>query len=103
MTSTFILERAKVLAFMQLPRVYETAEELWDEMHHDFRYNYTAMAQALTDAETAKGWKVVEREPTFEMQTAIFSFISPELTEDDAVVSWRKAFDAAPAWPGGEK
>ena len=93
MTSPFILDRAEVLA------IADHADP-WVDLDQNLRDEYIAMAEALTDHEREKGWKVVARPATDQAVVA-----GCALTGDDYRPSkiWTAMLDAAPPWPGGEK
>ena len=92
MTSPFILERAKVLHKADSTSAWAS----WDALIPYKRELYIAMAQALTDHDTKAGRKVTARPKAWlvEDDWTIASYV------DDSAQRW---FDAAPAYPGGEK
>lgn len=114
MTSPFILERAKVLckangenwAMIAVDKADWRAYAgkiggVYRDVNALMQIDFIAMAQALTDHEREKGWKVVEREPTPAMVGALF-----DAKYHGVPGNWeplRRVFDAAPDWPGGNR
>ena len=98
MTSPFILERAKVLAQYAYNDMCAnslnpdmTLDDLWAKCSDYF----IGASQASAEHDKAKGWKVMGREPTIWMVD--FACV------EGAETTFETMFDAAPAWPGGEK
>ena len=98
MTDHFILERAKVMSDADAKHVGLAGRIPWDKQHEEVRALYIAMAQALTDHEREKGWKVIERPPT-----RIKDFHGGKGIAHTIRTGPAKDWDAAPAYPGESK
>ena len=95
MISPFILGRAKVMA-----KACGAVD--WDVINLTSRTRFIAITEALFADMTAKGWKVMGREPTEKMIDAATAADAEYggLTRRLFIQDFGCAFDAAPAWPG---